>query len=77
VRRAQRSRVDGDAYACYTALAEAAHALGPAYRDTAERLQARAQDIGYRAAQPSADEIEADLRRMDNLVTRLKEEQTE
>ena len=69
---ARQRRVAGQYYAFYGALARAAQAAKQDGQELAERLHARAQDVGYTGARPTDDEMDSDLRELERLLSRYQ-----
>lgn len=74
---ARRHRLDGRYYECYRVLAQLAARLGntPDAAALAERMQARAQDAGYRGVRPNEDQLEGDFRDVERLIRHREEEE--
>lgn len=74
---ARRHRLDGRYYECYRVLAQLAVRLGnaPDAAVLAEKMQARAQDAGYRGVRPSEDQLEGDFRDVERLIRHREEEE--
>jgi hypothetical protein len=68
--RAQEHRLDGDFYACYSALCKAAQEVGASEerKRVLEMLETRRQDVGYRKARPTEDDLEGDFRALERLM---------
>ena len=72
---ARQHRLDGDFYRFYVDLsraAEALHATGEA-PELAAAFKTRAQEVGYRDARPTDDQMDGDLRDLERAVARHKE----
>lgn len=74
--RAKQHRLDGDFYGCYREMARAAASLPREENGycLADRLSARAQEVGYRNIRPTDDEIDGAFREIERALTRTKEE---
>lgn len=68
---AKKQRLDGDHYGFYTRLVRAAERLGPESAELLQRLQARADEVGYKNRRPDDDSMDADY----GAVSRVIKEQ--
>lgn len=75
---ARRRRLDGDFYACYRKLAEAAARLpeDEESRRLKKTLEDRTRQVGYQGVRPSDDELEGDMRDIERALARWKETTT-
>ncbi|MFP4499944.1 MAG: hypothetical protein ACLFTT_02995 [Candidatus Hydrogenedentota bacterium] len=69
---ARRHRLDGDFYAYYRALAEAARMLGAAGAPLVERLEQRTRAVGYQGMQPTEDALNGDLKDVERALARAQ-----
>jgi hypothetical protein len=69
---ARRHRLDGDFYAYYKALTRAAALTGAA--KLAARLEERTQSAGYRGIRPIDDDMDGDLRAVEQTLAGRREE---
>jgi len=74
--RAKQHRLDGNFYGCYREMARAAAGLPREDNGycLADRISARAQEVGYRNIRPTDDEIDGAFREIERALTRTKEE---
>ncbi len=75
IRLARVHRQEGDFYKFYLELARAASSLPDPGEppNLAAALKARAQEVGYRDARPTDDQMDGDLRDLERAVARHKE----
>ncbi len=73
--QARQRRLDGNFYQFYTELARAAESLPESERSSEwlHALKSRAQEVGYRGARPTDDQMDGDLRDVERAWMRLKE----
>ncbi len=65
---AKRKRVEGDFYGMYRELAAAAKLVQTKEPELAQRLTTRTEEVGYRGARPTDDEMDGDLRSIERLL---------
>lgn len=69
VHAARRHRLDGDFYQFYLSLSRAAKALNLEGGSVATRLEARAQEVGYKGVRPTEDEMDGILKDIERALT--------
>lgn len=72
VHEARRHRLDGDFYAFYKTLTRAAALTGAA--KLAGKLEERTQSVGYRGVRPIDDDMDGDLRAVEQTLAGRREE---
>jgi hypothetical protein len=74
-KRASARRLEGDFYQYYLELAAAASELPESGEtpDLASTLRTRAQEVGYKGARPTEDQMDGDARELERAVARYKE----
>jgi hypothetical protein len=73
---ARRRRLDGDLYAYYRELVRAAEFISDdaEAKQLLEKFRTRTQEVGYKGMRPSDDILEGDMRDVERLLARRKEE---
>lgn len=73
---ARRHRLDGNFYEFYRSLSAAARALEQegGQASWSPRLDARAQDVGYRGVRPTEDEMDGAMKDLEQALTQRKED---
>lgn len=75
IHAARRSQLDGDFYGYYRQLIRAGELLGSEQGAAlARKFERKAQEVGFQGVRPTDDDLRADLREVERLMAKMREE---